>query len=67
MTDNQFWLRLWGYAACCLIALIGFVSIVSLHKDWQLANSQQPLELACAMSGSNATANPSCLVVASGK
>lgn len=64
MDDNQFWARIWGYAAACLIALIVTIALYNAHRNEVVAKSTMPLELACAIAGGNYSHTDACVTLA---
>ena len=64
MNDNEFWARIWGYAAACLVGLMATIALYNAHRNEMLAKSSTPLELSCAIAGNGYSHNDACVTLA---
>lgn len=64
MDDNQFWARIWGYAAAFLALLTVTLALYDAHRSELIAKSTMPLELACAISGVTSRHTDACVTLA---
>lgn len=62
MNDNNLWAILWTLAATVVITIVSASVLSSMHARKLMSEARDPLEWACADSGSDRT-HPSCMVL----
>lgn len=67
MSENKFWIIMWGLGASVVISLIVSATVVNLNFANKLAASDNPLELSCSMQGTGYSLIQSCVTLQSMK
>lgn len=63
MTENDFYIRLWALAAMVASVTIFATAGYYAHKTNVIANSDNPLELSCALDGDTYSLKTACVTL----